>query len=441
MGLAMFGIPVVCILLAFAPSCTAESETDEDPVELLRAVAVSLEKAEDLAPLIERAGQHELVLLGEASHGTSEFYTLRADISRRLVEEEGFHFIAVEGDWPTLHRLNRYVKGLDGVGPSARRIMEGFDRWPPWMWANEEVGELIEWLRDYNAGRSPDDRVGFHGMDVYGPEISYRKVLAMLGEWHEELAEEAEEAYACLGDFADDFTLYFHAVASGMAPCDGEVQAVVELLRDRREELAVSDREFFNLKQNAWGVKNAEKHFRAIARGGPDSWNHRVDHFFETVERLLEYHGPAAKGVIWAHNTHIGDARATTMAAAGERNIGQIAREQLGADRVFSVGFGTHRGTVVASRSWGEAGVLMNVPPGIPGSYEDIMHRMGEEKILMMLEDLEDAVTLLRPRWHRAIGVVYHPEHDGDQYVPTILPQRYNAFIFVDSTEAVRPIH
>lgn len=432
------------VLTACVSACSAERETTPravtDPVDLLKSVATPIEEARDLDPLIDRAGERPLVLLGEASHGTSEFYTWRADISRRLIQEKGFNFIAVEGDWATLYRLNRYVKGLDGAGPSAREIMKDFDRWPPWMWANEEVEELIEWLREYNAERPPERRVGFYGMDVYGPETSYRKVLAMMDEWDEELAEQVREAYACLEDFVDDFGLYARAVAFGMAPCDQRVRAVVELLREHRDALDVPEMEYFNLKQNAWVVKNAEKHFRAMGRDGPDSWNYRVDHFFQTVDRLLNHYGPDAKGVAWAHNTHIGDARATAMAARGQRNIGQIARERMGPNRVFSVGFGTHRGRVMAGRSWGGARELMTVPPGIPGSSEDLMHRLGEDKVLLMLDDLEEPGPLLQPIGHRAMGVIYHPEREHGNYVPTILPRRYNAFIFIDETKAVRPI-
>ncbi len=438
-------LSVLTSVLTGITACAAEPDagpqTMTEPVDILNTVAIPIEDARDLDLLIERAGERDLVLLGEASHGTSEFYTWRTEISRRLIEEKGFNFIAVEGDWATLYRLNRYVKGLDGAGPSARAIMREFDRWPPWMWANEEVEDLIEWLREFNAERPPEARVGFYGMDVYGPETSYRKVLTLIEEWNDEPAEQVREAYACLEAYADDFGLYARAVAFGMAPCDRQVRAVVELLRDHRDALEIPEMEYFNLKQNAWVVKNAEKHFRAMGRESPDSWNYRVDHFFQTVERLRNHYGPDAKGVAWAHNTHIGDARATSMAPRGQRNIGQIAREQMGPDRVFAVGFGTHRGTVMAGRSWGGPRERMTVPPGIPDSYEDIMHRLGEDQVLLMLDDLGEPGPLLRPIGHRAMGVIYHPERERGNYVPTILPRRYNAFIFIDETQAVRPIH
>ncbi len=420
----------------------AGNEEQGAPVDVLSCAAFPVNSAEDLDILLDRAGECRLVLLGEASHGTSEFYTWRSDISRRLIEEKGYAFIAVEGDWATLYRLNRYVKGLEGAGDGAREIMKEFDRWPTWMWANEEMVSLIEWMREYNADLPEGNRIGFYGMDVYGPETSYRKVLDLIEEWGLQQAYAVREYYACLEDFEDDFAMYGMAVSFGMAPCDEQVLAVVELLDGIGPDSGISGTDHLNLLQNAWVVKNAEKHYRAMGVHGPHSWNHRADHFFQTIERLLEFYGHDSKGVVWAHNTHVGDARATDMASQGRRNIGQIAREQLGSNRVFSVGFGTHRGTVMAGRSWGGDREIMNVPPGISGSYEEIMHLMGKDEALIMLEDIKEDPLMLESRGHRAIGVVYHPEREHlGNYVPTVLPRRYNAFLFIDETRALSPVH
>ncbi len=443
----IFATVLAALMFAFmAPAGQARESRAaarvSESVGLLREMAHPLTGAEDLGPLLVRVGEARLVLLGEASHGTSEFYTWRTKISRRLIEEKEFKFIAVEGDWATCYELNRYVKGLPGAGADARKIMQGFDRWPTWMWSNEETLELIEWLRAYNLQRPPHQRVGFYGIDVYGEARSRVQAVALLEAWDKDLAEKVREAYRCFEPHGFDLGRYARALMRGAPSCEQEVRRAYRLIlehaarhRDQNPD------EFLNIQQNARVVQNAERHHRTMAFTGPESWNSRADHFFDTVDHLLQFYGGEARGIVWAHNTHIGDARATPMAQAGQRNIGQIARERLGPEQVVAVGFGTHRGTVKAGRSWGAPQERMIVPNAQPDSFEDLKQQMGLRKALIIFDRQKDLSPLLEVRGHRAIGVVYDParEHQGN-YVPTILPARYDAFVFIEETRALKPI-
>ncbi len=419
-----------------------QQETVPAEIRVLRELAHPLTSPDDLDPLLERIGDARLVLLGEASHGTSEYYTWRAEISKRLIEEQGFNFIAVEGDWASLYRLNRYVRWMDDEYESAGAIMQTFHRWPVWMWANEETRELIEWMRAYNEHRPFEERVGFYGMDVYGEDLSMRTVLEDLRDVAPDLADAVAEAYACFDGYDGNMHDYARAVAFGASSCR---QAVEEAYRQLREAAAIREGrdqyEYFAIKHNAKVVKNAENHFRLMAIQGPQSWNARVDHFYATVERLMDVYGEGSRGVAWAHNTHIGDARATSMGPQGQRNIGHIAREKLGMKSVVAVGFGTHHGTVQAGRAWGAPMETMRVPNGGPGTIEDFMHQVGMKQALFIFDDRADLTPLMNVYGHRAIGVVYHPEREyPGNYVPTILPRRYDAFIYIDETRALRPV-
>jgi erythromycin esterase len=405
-----------------------------------KEMAVPLNDAGDLAPVIEAGATTRLVLLGEATHGTSEFYTWRAKISRRLISERGFSFIAVEGDWASIHRLNRYVKGLDEAG-DARAILRQFHRWPLWMWANEEVAELAEWMRAFNKDRPPSQRAGFYGIDVYGWEDSIRAVVDYLGEAAPDLAGRVRTLYAAFALHRSDVSSYARAIARGDSS-QREVAQVVELLRTEREKLEPRDAAaYFAAKQNALVVQNAEAHVRNMARQGPHSWNARARHMKSTVARLKEFYGEGARGIVWAHNTHIGDARATTMAQYDEVNIGQLARERWGDEAVFLIGFATHRGQVLAGRAWGAPRTTMAVPPAQAGSVEAILNQLGKEGALLIFRSREIPKILEQVRGHRAIGVIYNPEREAGNYVPTVLPRRYDALIFLAETKPLRPLH
>lgn len=421
----------------------AEPPVETELINTVRSLARPACSAADLDPLLDRIGDARYVLLGEASHGTHEFYTWRTAISQRLIEEKGFSFIAVEGDWPDCYRVNRYVKGHADSGETAREVLHAFQRWPTWMWANEEVIELTEWLRTHNTGLTGADKVGFYGLDVYSLWDSLYQVLGYLAKHDPSSLPAARRAFQCFESYGEDVQEYARATRWVDASCEREViELLAKLCRDVPTP-STDDREGrFNTEQNALVVKNAEHYYRTMIRGGPESWNIRDQHMVETLERLMRHHGPQAKGIVWEHNTHIGDARYTDMADDGMLNVGQLVREQHREQEVVLVGFGSHRGSVIAGDAWEAPMERMHVPPSRPGSWEDVLHQACGVDQLFLFDALRGSDALMEERGHRAIGVVYHPhyEHYGN-YVPTVLPRRYDAFLYLEKTNALRPLH
>lgn len=412
---------------------------------LIRAVrerALPLNDEADLDPLIDRIGDARVVLLGEASHGTSEFYTWRDRISRRLIAEKGFAFIAVEGDWPDCYTLNLYAKERDGVGSDAREVLHAFNRWPTWMWANEEVVALAEWLRGFNHGRTEEGKAAFYGLDVYSLWESIDVVTRYLERVDPGLAAKARRSYGCFDPFEEDVQEYAWATAMVPTDCEEEVVSTLAELRRKGPDFRRDGPEaYFNAEQNALVARNAERYYRAMIRGGAESWNVRDRHMMETLERLMKHHGPHAKAVVWEHNTHVGDARATDMARAGMVNVGQLAREAWGGE-VAIVGFSSHRGSVIAGGEWGAPMERIDVPPAQRGSWEHVLHEASPEDKLLMLEGFDEVPGALDRRGHRAIGVVYHPEREAyGNYVPTVLPYRYDAMLYIDESHALSPLH
>jgi erythromycin esterase len=396
----------------------------------------------DLDPLLERIGDAHVVLLGEASHGTSEFYTWRDRISRRLIEEKGFSFIAVEGDWPDCHAVNRYVKGKGEARATARDVLHAFERWPTWMWANEEVVALAEWLRQHNRTVDEERRVGFYGLDVYSLWDSMSTVIEFLEAVDPGAAARARTAYGCFDPYEQDVQDYAMATALVPTSCEDEVVRILSTLRQNAREYRERDRDgYFDAEQNALVARNAELYYRTMIRGGAASWNVRDTHMMETLQRLLKHHGPDSKAIVWEHNTHVGDARATDMARAGMVNVGQLARQEWGGDVVIA-GFSSYAGTVIAGRGWGAPMERMTVPAAREGSWEAVFHAAEASDRLLLLDALDDAPGALDPRGHRAIGVVYDPaaERFGN-YVSSVLPYRYDAILHLDRTEALRPLH
>lgn len=405
-------------------------------------IALSLDKPADLDPLLECIGDARYVLLGEASHGTSEYYQWRTEISQRLIRDKGFTFIAVEGDWPDCYRLNRYVKDFPGSGGDAREILEAFARWPTWMWANEEVVNLAEWLRRHNNGRVERKKVGFYGLDVYSLWDSLYAIFGYLRKTDPSLLLAARRALICFQPYGEDVQQYARATALVPTSCEDEVVDLLRALRAKSWKYLDGREEFFTAEQNAMVVKNAEAYYRAMVQGGPESWNIRDRHMTDTLERLTRHHGPKAKAIVWEHNTHIGDARYTDMSDDGMVNVGQLVRERHSHEGVFLVGFGSHRGSVIAAKDWEAPMEVMRVPPAREGSWEDVLHRTGESNKLLLLTDVRDVLEFDAERGHRAIGVVYHPEYEHlGNYVPTVLTRRYDAFCFLDQTRALRPLH
>jgi erythromycin esterase-like protein len=352
--------------------------------------------------------------------------------------------------------VNRYVKGDDGGGATAHEVLHGFARWPTWTWANREVVHLAEWLRGWNQERPADQRVGFYGLDVYSLWESMDAVVRFLRRRDPALAREARGLYACFDPFGRDEQDYARATVGrgrfGPMSCQDEVVAVLRGLRERRAraELARNgDAEAeFDAEQNAICAVKAEEYYRAMVRGDEHSWNLRDTHMADTLERLVRFHrGPGGrdvvKAIVWEHNTHIGDARATDMAAEGMVNLGQLVRERQRPGDVVLVGFSGYRGSVIAGRGWGEPMERMEVPRAVEGSWEDVLHGPGGVRggRLILMEDVRGRREWEEQRGHRAIGVVYHPRYERGNYVPTVLPSRYDALIALEETRAVSPLH
>lgn len=405
--------------------------------------AVPAEDADDLDELIDHAGLRRLVLLGESTHGTTEFYRWRTEITKRLISEKGFSFVAVEGDWASIYRLNEYVKGAPDSPASARRVLRRFDRWPEWMWGNEDIAELAEWMRDYNSNLPDDQKAGFYGMDVYGQWDAMDDLLDFTRKHMPAYYRIIRRNLQCFAGYDRDEWAYARAVAGrGHSSCEEELQNVVELLQELSDEFEDSERRrYFRAKQNAIVVKNAEDFFRLAITDNAGSWNSRATHMWETVKRLLDKHGNDSRAVVWAHNTHVGDAEATTMRFQNMVNIGRLSRLELGSDQVFITGFGTYTGRVNAGSNWGSAMHIMHVPEGIAGSYENIFSQIEHRQFYLIFDQADrDHPALNEFRGHRAIGVVYNPRQEAGNYVPTILPHRYDAFFFIRETNPLVPV-
>jgi erythromycin esterase len=392
-----------------------------------------------LGPLIHDMGNRRIVMLGEASHGTHEYYTWRTAISKKLITEKGFRFIAVEGDWPDCYRINRYVKGYADAGTDIQAILKTFDRWPTWMWANWEVAALAEWLREFNSDRPLEERVGFYGLDVYSLWDSMKAMMDYLQKEDQQAAESVGKAISCFEPFNEDEHLYARYSLNNHH-CRDEVLALLKEIRLKAQFLDGDREAGFNTEQNALIAVNAEKYYRSLIGFDNNSWNIRDRHMMETLDRLMQFHGTGSKGIVWEHNTHIGDARATDMQSAGMVNTGQLARDQYGKENVYLAGFGSYSGTVIAGEAWGAPMQEMDMPEARPGSIEAILHRDPGHNCYLLLHEEPEDIYHKRIR-HRAIGVVYHPERDSmGNYVPSILSKRYDAFVFLDQTQALHAI-
>ncbi len=391
-----------------------------------------------LEPLLHRIGDARVVLLGEATHGTSEFYRFRSRLTQALIERLGFTDVAVEADWPDAARVDHYLRHLD------RPLAEwrAFARYPTWMWRNVEFLDLVEWLREHNSRASMEDRVGFFGLDLYSLYTSIDSVVGYLERVDPDAAEVARERYGCLSGWESDPATYGRAAVTGAyEDCEDEVTGILRDLLDKRLDYARADGdEFLDAAANARLVKNAEQYYRAVYSGSRRSWNLRDTHMFETLQGLLSRRSGAAKVVVWAHNSHLGDARFTEMGSRGQHNIGQLCRQALGGD-VYSIGFGTDRGTVAAADRWGGPMRIRDVRPSHPGSYERLFHGSGVGAFLLPLRRPhvpEVRAALLEPRLERAIGVIYRPETElQSHYFQAVLPRQFDEYVWLDETHAV----
>lgn len=380
-----------------------------------------------------------IVLLGEATHGSSEFYRARAAITRTLIETHGFTAVAVEADWPDAGRIDRYVRHR---GPG-RYDEQSFARFPTWMWRNNEVAGFIGWLRAHNEALPPERRVAFRGLDVYSLRGSIAAVLDYLDRVDPEEAGRARKRYGCLTPWQVEPAWYGRAVLTGERdPCeDAVVEQLGELLARQFDYEKEDGEDFFDAAQNARIVRAAEQYYRIMYRGSNESWNLRDRHMFETLERLLEAGGPDARIVVWAHNSHVGDASATEMGWRGEFNIGELCKTAYRSEAV-SIGFGTDHGTVMAADDWDGPNEVKTVLPSRPDSYERVFRTAGVMRSLTDLrDDGEVREALSQPRLERAIGVIYRPESERySHYFDAVLPEQFDAYVWFEQTSAVTPL-
>jgi erythromycin esterase-like protein len=423
--------------------------TRTSPIESLRPHLQSLAgDAHDWDALIELVGRARFALIGEASHGTHEFYRERIRITQRLIAEKRFGAVAVEADWPDAWRVNRYVRGHSD-DRDANEALSGFKRFPAWMWRNTEVRDFVEWLREYNASQQPHQQVGFYGLDLYSLFTSIQAVLSYLDGTDPDEARRARARYACFDHAKEDSQAYGYGASYGLNPsCEDE--AVQQLREMNRRAASMSTTqglerdELFYAQQNARLVQNAEEYYRTMFRGRVSSWNLRDSHMAETLqalERHLSAGGGPVRIAVWAHNSHLGDASATEMGDMGEWNVGQLVRDRHGADAVL-VGFSTHRGSVTAATEWDDPPQRKRVRDGLDGSWEDLFHQAEVERGVLTLRG-NDALRPLamERRLQRAIGVIYRPETERmSHYFFTRLGEQFDAMIHIDETHALRPL-
>jgi erythromycin esterase-like protein len=391
----------------------------------------------------DRFGDARVVLLGEASHGTSEFYRARAAISRRLIERHGFKIVAVEGDWPDAATFDRYVRHR----PPRAGELRAFERFPTWMWRNREVDDFIRWMRRHNEGRQYEQMCGFYGLDLYNLSASMRAVIDFLEEQDPELARLASRRYGCLDPWAHNPAAYGrHSLSEGYARCEvGVIQMLKDLLQRDIDCFAEECDEWLDVRANARLVKDAEAYYRVMYYGSAESWNLRDTHMFETLNMILDAKGPGSKAIVWAHNSHIGNAAFTDMGQNREElNIGQLTKEKFG-ETARLIGFGTHTGTVAAADDWDEPMKIKRVRPSLPDSYERVSHESGVERFLLDLRPDEAAPglidDLMEPKLERFIGVIYRPETERwSHYSHAILPKQFDAWVWFDETGAVNPL-
>jgi erythromycin esterase len=402
----------------------------------------TLKTPADLDPLLERIGDARCVMLGEASHGTHEYYTWRTEISKRLIREKKFNFIAVEGDWPDCYSVNRYIKGLDQQNKRASELLLNFQRWPTWMWANWEIAALITWLKDYNQPLNTAKRVGFYGLDVYSLWESMEAIVGYLEKTDPAVATIAKKAIHCFEPYDRDEHRYAKEQHTLSDSCR---EPLIQLLSAIRRKPVFYDHDSeaaLNAEQNAHIAVNAEEYYSTMMSFNDNTWNLRDTHMMETLNRLYKFYGPDAKAIVWEHNTHIGDARFTDMEKAGMINTGQLAREQRDDKDVVLVGFGSYIGAVIAGKYWGAEMEKMPVPAARDKSIEKVLHDESMENRLLIFDRHNNKERFRKVMSHRAIGVVYNPEQEKyGNYVPSTVNARYDAFIYIDRTMALHPLH
>jgi erythromycin esterase-like protein len=413
----------------------------DTPPRLIADAAEPLPDIDDPAfgTFFDRFADARVVCLGEASHGTSEFYRARAAISRRLIERHGFNIVAVEGDWPDCATIDRYVRHR----PARELEFTAFERFPMWMWRNRQFDAFVRWMRRHNENRAYERMCGFYGLDLYNLSASIDAVIRFLDEEDPELATLAHRRYGCLEPWAADPALYGrHSLLEGYARCEvGVIQMLKDLLQKQVDCFGAECDEWLDAAANARLVKDAEAYYRIMYHGSAESWNLRDTHMFDTLNMILDAKGPDSKAIVWAHNSHIGNARFTDMGMHREElNIGQLVKDKWG-PRARLIGFGTHSGTVAAADDWDQPMKIKRVQPSLPESHERMSHESGVDRFLLDLRDGEVREGLMEPRLERFIGVIYRPETERwSHYSEAILPKQFDGWVWFDETSAVTPL-
>lgn len=420
------------------------SEIDSEELkECIQSNAHKLESEKHLDDFIELVGNSRYVLLGEASHGTHEYYHWRMKITQRLILEKGFNIIAVEGDWPDCYRINRYVKQYNDAKKNALEVLQTFNRWPTWMWANWETAAFMDWIKKHNKNKDQNRKVGFYGLDVYSFRESLIDIMNYLKKYDKNTFEIADRALTCFDSIEQEEGQSYSKTASYFANlCVKEVNDLLHEIRENKYKYNSDPENVMSTEQNAWITVNAELYYRNMYRGGPHAWNIRDKHMFETIERLMEFHDKHSKIIVWAHNTHIGDARATDMVDESMLNLGQLLNEKYKDQGVVALGFGSNEGNVIAATHWGAKAKEIKTPVAKKGSWENLLFdSLSGKNGYIPLYRIKNKSVFQNPIGHRAIGVVYNPELENyGNYVPSILPMRYDAFIFLNKTKALHAI-
>jgi len=421
------------------PEISSKEFTDKEIVDEIKQKAIAFNNIKEypIDQLLNRIGDAKVVLFGEASHGTSEFYLTRQEITKALIEKKGFNFVCAEADWSDAEQINNYVQNKQ-----TRKDWMPFTRFPQWMWKNKEVLNFVEWLKKYNA--SNKNKIGFYGLDLYGLENSIELVIDYLENIDTDLANLAKTRYACITPYLSDPSIYGKMVVSKqLLSCEKEIlKMLVDLLKNKNK--LNHSPEYFYAYQNANVIVDAERYYKVMYYGSAESWNLRDFHMFYTLKSLLTYFGPHTKTIVWAHNSHIGNALATEMYARGEINIGHLCKEHFG-DKSYHIGFGTHTGTVAAAHNWGTSMKVMTVNNSLSKSYENLCHKTQLAAFTLPLQKKFSGKKLREllstPKLERAIGVIYRPETERiSHYFKTVLPSQFDEYVFFNESHAVTPI-
>ena len=434
---------ILIVLVSIFFACKSRKAQNNPVVEKSVTINIPhypLRSEKDLDVLMEQIGDAKIVLLGEASHGTAEYYTWRTAISKRLIQEKGFDFIAVEGEWADSYRVNNFIKGPRQDSGAVVQLLKQYNRWPTWMWGNYEVASLVTWLNNYNQSQT-NNKIGFFGLDVYCLWESMAELMPYIKGTDASIQQAANKVHNCFQPYSADAYQYAVAVRDASASCKGETNRLWQSIKKATGDEVAKEERAFVMQQNALVALNGENYYRTMVSDDAASWNIRDQHMSLTLKRLMELHGKNSKAIVWEHNTHVGDAKYTDMSRAGQTNVGELIRKEYGEKNVYIVGFGSYEGTVIAADNWGSDIKVMNVPRAIEGSWEHLLHQLGTPDKIILSKDIAANRELNKWIGHRAIGVVYNPQREQfGNYVPSVIPRRYDAFLFIDKTTALHPL-